>query len=252
MGNGCSCVDQNMLVERIKIRRHRYNSNKIFLDLNLQFCKEYSIGPYFLTTKTSNLNFQTTSFLLKKIGYITKSLNNQNIMDSLDYKEIYSFDTIYFIKENLKDKVANTSSVRFINSNIFRPIFYYILLLDRASDTGLSSAADNQLLLRDNNDYELDQVILGQIKCDLHRTFPSFKVSKDELFISNLNDALVTISHQDKELSYVQGLNFIVAFLLMLLGNDKHKSVELFSAIMNTESKLYHPMKYKGTHLNLI
>jgi len=47
------------------------------------------------------------------------------------------------------------------------------------------------------------------------------------------------------EISYVQGINFVIAYLIFFSGSEEYLAFEFFLTIMNLESKLF-KMKYKG------
>jgi hypothetical protein len=241
MGNGCACADTGIMIEKIKIRRNRYNTNKKFLDINLQFCKENNIGPFFVNETKDN--YKNTLFLLKKIGYSdTHKITKVNYLD-LNYQDIYSYNTIAKLKEGVIDKLdtMRINSLTSLNSTIFRSCLYY-LMLEKQEVT----VSPDKLVLKDNETTEnVDSTILYQIQCDIPRTFPLMKILKEQVFIDNLTDVLVTISVRDKDLSYVQGLNFVVAFLLLITGNDKCRTLEFFFSIMYLRSKTYNKL-FKG------
>jgi hypothetical protein len=236
MGNGCACVDPSMMIDKIKIKRIKDNNNK-FLEIDLTFCKENSIGPYFLNE--SKDNFKNTLLILKKISYEgIRKVSKVNYLE-LDYLDIYSHGTLMKLKDyvNQLDR-TKTGCINALNSTAFRPCFYYIMLQRHEVNI------DNKKLILKENEIA-DDKILSQIECDIPRTFPLLKVLQEKTYTDNLTDILVTISVLDKDLSYVQGLNFIVAFILLVIGNDKPRTLEVFFSIINLRSKAFDTI-YKG------
>jgi hypothetical protein len=239
MGNGCACINQDMLVERIKIKRSNIPINKTFLDIDIKFCKEGSIGPFFL--QDSDNNFKNTLKILTKINYENvKHINKNNYLE-LNYSNIYTINTLAKIKEKIIDKISGFKNTTVINSSIFRPCCYYILL-QGLNENNIHNS-ERQIILKENE--TMDDKVLNQIKCDIPRTFPKLKVLKEDSFMNNLCDLLATVSMLDKELSYVQGINFIAAFVLLITGNEKNKSLEIFMSLMNLQSKIF-AVKFRG------
>ena len=93
---------------------------------------------------------------------------------------------------------------------------------------------------------KLDENILRVINCDLPRTFPSKHVMKENKFTQTLKEALLEISLIDAELGYVQGINNIVAYFLMLAGNNMEICITLFLSLMYMTSDLTKD-KFRGS-----
>jgi hypothetical protein len=72
---------------------------------------------------------------------------------------------------------------------------------------------------------------------------------KDDKFLLNLKECWVNICVMDKEIGYVNGMTHIIAFFLILYGNECSKTVEIFLKIMNLKSKLF-VQRFKNAFIN--
>ena len=86
---------------------------------------------------------------------------------------------------------------------------------------GLLRICDNKLDTNGEN--------ILQIKKDLHRTFPSSLIMKNQRMQSKLKNVLRAFSNYEPNLKYYQGMNFIVGFFL--LHCDEHVAFWLFVSL---------------------
>jgi hypothetical protein len=212
MGNGCACNTDTIQITKIFVNRNQ--SNKI-INLDTDFCLKYQIGPFF--GKTNN-SFKA---ILKRIKYNKQQIEINILYNTDNYTKLKLMLTETFCKNNLF----------LINNNAFRAIFY-IIILERIKVTESSD-----LILKEN-DNETSK-LLKQIDCDIPRTFPNLSLLKDDIFISALRDNLMRIAMAEKELGYVQGINFIVSYLQIVFGNNSDRTVETFLKLMNMESLIF-------------
>ena len=80
--------------------------------------------------------------------------------------------------------------------------------------------------------YDLNEENEIQIKKDLNRTIES-KYFNIEDFKESLYRILKAISILDKEMSYVQGINFIVGFLLVITNRNENDTFYFIMALFS-------------------
>ena len=220
MGNGCACQSEHYTSNKIFIKRNVINK---ILDIDIDFCKLYSIGPFFEHKRNDS---GTIKQILKLINYKD---------NSIDINILYSFDN-YINLRNIIRREYNKKNLVFMNNSVFRSLFYLIILETIPFDINCYD-----LVLKDNmKNMNLEK----QIDNDIPRTFPTIPLFKNEIFLNNLRENLVNIAFIDKEIGYVQGINFVVGFIGMLCGNDRNKTLEMFFKIMNMKSKIF-DLKFK-------
>lgn len=299
MGNGCdsSTKNQDSVIVHSKIKKGSLNDDLVldkilydnFRKINLEFCKENFLGPYFLsdgdTLNSINSNTQSPKNNNKKLKNKTpKMIKNPkkeeifiNLLKKSNYN-IYAKNKINYKKINSKSPLIDVSIfyqseylvqlkvLKIKNSDIFKdmlingpPSFLrhviYTHILDDIfnTPTGKSNEEHNLVIKSSsksikNENEENNNSAIKIIDQDIPRTFPQIKLLSNPLFSNNLRDILITISQQDKELSYVQGLNFTTSFMLMMTGNNKDLCLKLFFQIMNLKSDLFQ-MPLKGINL---
>ena len=71
-----------------------------------------------------------------------------------------------------------------------------------------------KLYFIDSNDLKIGDGNKKQIEKDLNRTFPGSVLYESNFGKNKLNNVLLAFSNYDKEVKYVQGMNFIVGSLL--------------------------------------
>lgn len=263
MGNGCaSCniEEENKIKGKlIKINKNKLNMNKRLIDIDLiskflckidfNFAKELTIGPYFLNEfEICNEKFYLD--FLKKIKYL--KYNNLTTPDEnsksfdLDLNYFYSLKNLteiqwnYFINDDKFHEMLNLF-VKKPNQQM-RILIYFIVLSSKNELYKVYKPCDStkDLLLVNKivNTVNYDENLERVINCDIPRTFPRQLIMKEKKFTETLKQALLEITVIDKELGYVQGINNIVGYCLMLAGNNKEICITLFFSIMNMTSKL--------------
>jgi len=281
MGNGCgTCnvfVEESSIKTRvIKIKKKTSNINKLLVDMrlikkflnkiNLQKSKELKIGPYFLL-EFEEENKQFYMNFLKNIKYlnfnhlkssIENSDNSKNSKSESDLKwdlnYFYSLENIkeielqYFSQEEKFQEFLNLFKKYPIQE--IRIFMYFVIFSGRNELYKLNKSlnSSNDLLLINKNlsgSKDYDEAIERIINCDLPRTFPRAKIMKQDNFSEIMKETLLDISIIDKELGYVQGINNIVGYLLMLTGNCKEVCITIFFSIMNMRSYLTNK-KFRG------
>ena len=80
---------------------------------------------------------------------------------------------------------------------------------------------------KDGKDYKdlcVSPEVLNQIELDVPRTFPDHALFQSEDGRCALKRLLVAVSQYDSENGYCQSMNYIAAFLLVVLGGDEEKA----------------------------
>ncbi len=278
MGNGCSSckVEKENRIKPIiiKINKKTSNMNKQLIDINLinkflsnvnlELSKEQKIGPYFINEFESINKIYYMNFL-KKIKYFENNncliideyskntsyniFDNSNLLKNcdLDLKYFFTIKNLVEIQWNfivIEEKFQAMLNL-FINYPLqeFRIIFYFMVLQSKNELFNSYQSRDStmELLLINKlnsiNDI-IDEALERVINCDIPRTFPTKNIMKEDFFTKTLKETLLDITLIDKELGYVQGINFIVGYCLMLSGNNKEISITIFLSLMNMKSSL--------------
>ena len=110
----------------------------------------------------------------------------------------------------------------------------YLIKLSSNPKTNLYS---NEHISINNN--EKIKEIKNQIKLDINRTLIKYPIGKEKDFTIKLSQLLFEISSREIGLSYVQGMNFIAAFILLLTGNNSELSLIIFFKVFYMESKFF-------------
>jgi len=66
-----------------------------------------------------------------------------------------------------------------------------------------------------------DLPVAGEVEKDLHRTFPNNKHFENEEGISTLRMILIAYGLRNPEVGYCQSMNFLAAFLLLNMEEDR-------------------------------
>jgi hypothetical protein len=267
MGNGCSCNS----IKRKKQEKDSFPTLKTqdcinemteFNNSDQGFFKENFIGPYFLLDiENESLTFKEKQKYILKLNYLLKiseyeslfkgkyNLPPQHItvqeMNSINHKEM--FLNFIFTQDlliiNSKDSINNLINYFEKNSKelkkiifkgppqIFRSILWRILLNKNKIFIKLNEYTDL-------NKLNLNEELLRQIKTDLPRTFPESKIYKDEYFREKLKKLLEKLACYDQELNYVQGLNFIIGYLLLVDGGNEFSSFNFFLLVQKLDSSI--------------
>ncbi|CAG9858441.1 unnamed protein product [Phyllotreta striolata] len=96
-----------------------------------------------------------------------------------------------------------------------------------------------------------EQHIIDMIQIDLPRTFPeNIYFSNNEHLPKMLFNVLATFAHQNKEVGYCQGLNYIAGLLLLATKNEE-VSFWLLKALVETILPQYYIVTMKGLLVDL-
>lgn len=218
----------------------KINTNKkdgylhLLKNIDFDFCYKFKTGPYFLSSTPNLFNndliYKSTKILkeLYKITDYSKYLNKDN-PNFIDYKLFYNSPQIY----NLKNISNINESILYCSSMSFR-IPLYLIKLSSNPKTILYS---NEHIPINNN--EKIKTIKNQIELDINRTLIHYPIGKEKDFTIKLSQLLFEISTREIGLSYIQGMNFISAFILLMTGNNSELSLIIFFKIFYMESKYF-------------
>lgn len=248
MGNSdCGCTGRNAVLVINTAIKNNYRPIQIALTpnidlfayytrINIQFCFNNLIGPFFIEKPLTNPNQnEETNELLNELIAITdfdKYIQTKTEVSVLEYEEFYSNGKIDAIKAIPIDKLKQ--HVLLNRSSLFRVPLYLALL----THYRYVSYSKKHISIQKNTKTK------HQIEVDLPRTFPKIRVLTLEPFQFNFRSLLYEIAGRDKRISYVQGMNFIGALCLLLSGNQLETALILFAKILSLESSLF-KMTYK-------
>ena len=230
--------DENIKYNPITIK---INTNKkdgylhLLKNIDFNFCIKFNTGPYFLSSTpdlfNNDLLYKSTKILkeLYKITDYSKYLNQDN-PNFIDYEKFYNSSEIY----NLKYISNINESILYCPSMSFRIPLYLIKLSENPKEIFYSNEHISI------NDKEKIQEIKNQIKLDINRTIIQYPIGKEKEFTIKLSQLLFEISCRENNLSYIQGMNFIAAFILLLTGNNSELSLIIFFKIFYMESNYFH------------
>ena len=207
---------------------------QLITEIDLNVCKDFKIGPYFdeenmsvMSEKYNDNNAKILKELLKlsDIYYYCKD-------GSVDfYNFMYSSHVLRIIDvQNLN------RSIFFCPSMIFRIILYSI----KFSQNPIKQYYIPSL----KPYYNISHVsyLRRQINADIQRTnflSSNLVMEYSQIFLENLGRILFETGLRDEEISYVQGFNFIVAFLLLITGNNLRLSFVIFVKILHMKSEYF-------------
>lgn len=198
--------------------------------IDMEFCKVHSIGPRFLEnvpTLFDKKYFEQERKILKELYSIT---NYKNYLKK--HKKSIDYSSFFKSKAPLNITQINNLNecILFCPSSVFRiPLYCYKFYLEKPTKPSYS----NFHVVKNNEQN------IKQIELDLFRTSTKYNVMKEKNFINNFRALLNEISMRDEELAYVQGMNFIGAFILMLTGNQLELSLIFFFKILNMKSEYF-------------
>lgn len=271
MGNGCSCnakaIDEDNVVKSNLIRNIRRQDisntddmefiEKILINkINLIECQKNSYGPYFLCDK-ENKNVMLYKKFFQEIKLSAATYKSVTKDSEIDLKQLYSIKSLQEIQINylLKQEKFNKLLKLFIRNPIseLRILLYFLALSRNGSlyklatvnkgDSPKAELMSINTLAKKNTKY--DETYIRLINCDLPRTFPNKDIIQNKCFIDCVYSVLLEITVLDQEIGYVQGINNIVSYTLLLSGNNKDLCLTLFFSIMNIQSDLAEK-KFKG------
>ena len=215
--------------------------------------------------KNNNINnYKNES---EKEKNLNKNNDNQknNITESEDYQPTSSTNTSLYIlnllnytstweKEgetllNQNDSISCPEDIKLIKNLLFhydfvpskiRPEFYFV-----------ASGAKRELKNNPNyyktilNSYPnyIPSKFLNVIEADIERTFPNDKFFQDEKNKTMLKNILICYSRRNSKIGYVQGFNFIVGKILMIMKNEE-KTFWIFVQIIENilQNEYYYDM----------
>jgi hypothetical protein len=236
-----------ILHDKITIKESRDKENEEFLIKNefstlddLDFYKKFSIGPYFLNSCENFYNLDSNlrnksdlvlkEFLkileIEKVDFLkTEKENFQNFLSDSLTQRILSY-----LENSEKEKIVNL--FYFLFNNTLRVCLYNIYLPS-------NKLKNNIMIQKENSSYKTPEEIKYSIEKDVVRTFPHNKIFTEKSFTNNLIDVMLEISTTDQELSYVQGMNFMCAYILISTGNNKDLSLNFYTRILNLKSIIF-------------
>ena len=229
--------DENIKYNPITIK---ININKkdgylyLLKNIDFDFCYKFNTGPYFLSSTPNLFNndliYKSTKILkeLYKITDYSKYLNKDN-PNFIDYKVFYNSPQI----NSLKNISNINESILYCPSMSFR-IPLYLIKLSSNPKTILYS---NEHISINNN--EKIKEIKNQIELDINRTLIHYPIGKEKDFTIKLRQLLFEISSREIGLSYIQGMNFIAAFILLMTGNNSELSLIIFFKVFYMESQFF-------------
>lgn len=211
-------------------------SNKDYLSylpqINFTLCKEYLIGPYFLANipELFKTKFDTLPILTQLMTITNyKQYINSKFPSQIDYEMLFNSMNIKMLKKLPKiDEI-----IFFCPSQAFRIPLYSIKLSREINNN--PSYTEEHIELPQKDQAQIQR----QIELDLGRTSFKYKVLNEPLFRSNFRRLLYEVACRDPSLSYVQGMNFVAAFILMFTGNQLELSTICFLKILNMNSALF-------------
>lgn len=231
-----TAIKQNYLPIDIILSSNKSNPFDYYSTMNIQFCLNNSIGPFFMETKAndaSNSNEEANKMLNELIAItdFEKYIQTKNEVSVLEYEEFYSNGKIEAIKTIPFNQLKQ--HLLFNSSSIFRVPLYLSLL----TNTYISYSRKH-ISIDDNTK------IKHQIEVDLPRTFPKIDALTKKEFLINFRSLLYEIAGRDTRISYVQGMNFIGALCLLLSGNQLETGFVLYAKVLSLKSSLFR-MAYK-------
>lgn len=246
MGNAsCACMSTNE-IKVIKNSSNNHSSIMIILNkkedgmqylqkINIQFCKNNSLGPFYLTNYEELFSdaFQDKAkksvLELTSITNYNKYITNPSSSISItEYNNYYRSCDIIAINTIPIEELQN--HLIYCTSSVFRLLLYLSIL----SRVPLANYSIKHISKIDTN-----EKIKNQIELDLPRTFPNIEAFKDQQFRHNFRTLLYEIADRDYLINYVQGMNFISGFCLILAGNQLEIALILFTKLFSLKSKLF-------------
>ena len=203
----------------------------------------------------------------EKENYFNKNNDNQNknINEEEDYQPTSSTNTSLYLlnllnytstweKEgetflNQNDSICSIEDIKlfknlllhydFVPSKI-RPEFYFV-----ASGAKREFKNNPNYYKKILNSYPnyIPSKFLNVIEADIERTFPNDKFFQDEKNKTMLKNILICYSRRNSKIGYVQGFNFIVGKILMIIKNEE-KAFWIFVQIIESilQNEYYYDM----------
>lgn len=254
MGNSsCACMStkENPIKakknsQKMLVTKNNYTPIMIALDtkedgigflqtINFQFCTDNSIGPFYLnkyeelfSDSFKEKNKQLSLELIRITHY------NEYITNLPPTGFISEYHNYYLNSEITKIKTISIERLQchliYCTSSVLR-LPLYLSFFSTIPFLKYSNKHKNKI---DSN-----TKIKEQIELDLPRTFPQIQAFKNEQFIKNFRSLLYEITNRDYSIGYVQGINFIAGFCLVLSGNQPEIALILFTKLFSLQSKKF-------------
>jgi len=266
------CCNDRILIKSNKIKGISLNKGRV---LHNSFLSKYYIGEFFLLEKENNiLNLE------EKINYINK-LNSLLILS--DYvsqirsrkrdQEWNRLDSSTLNLQNHKElflfMILNIDISIVNNQTTFQKLFYHFktniteikeIILNgppqifRAILWKIFIKIDTYIELDDKSfskleKSELNDIVIRQIDCDVPRTFPNISILQKSYCSECIKSTLENIARYHKDLAYVQGMNCIIAFILLIFGFEKVESFNFALNMFNLRSQLFVTFSFKGINI---
>jgi hypothetical protein len=265
------CCNDRILIKSNKIKGISLIKGRV---LNNSFLSKYYIGEFFLLEKENNiLNLEEKINYINRLNNLlilsdyvsqSRSRNRNQELNRLDpsalntenHKELflfmilnidvsivnnhYSFQKLFY---HFKTNITELKEI-IINGppQIFRAILWKILIkLDTYVEIDEKSFSKIEKT-------ELNHDVIRQIECDVPRTFPNISVFQKSYCLECIRSTLENIARYHKDLAYVQGMNCIIAFILLIFGFEKIESFNFALNIFNMRSQLFVTFSFKGNN----
>ena len=263
------CCNDRILIKSNKIKGISLNKGRV---LENEFMCKYYVGEFFLLEKENKiLNLEEKVNYIDKLNYLltisdyvnqiklkkrdlewsrldSAALNNDNHKElflfmilNIDITIINNQSTFQKLYYRFKSNIQELKEI-IINGppQVFRSILWKIFIkLDTYIEIDENSF--NKIINTDLNDN-----ITRQIDCDVLRTFPNIAVFRKNYCSECIRSTLENIAKYHKDLAYVQGMNYIIAFILLIFGFDKIESFNFALNIFNLRSHLFVTFTFKG------
>ena len=267
MGN-CGCGGRNSLVvinSNIKnypkpvylpiifsLEKTPYNDINKVLSMDLEYCERYNIGIFFNNNESKHIfydtfkkdcekSFKDLNSLIDYSKYIKNSFPKEVNYDDID-NFIHSNNILKI--ENLNEEEINNHLIYCYN-NIIRIGLYH----KKLKDIELSSNFLKEHPKKEDLNEEYIKKCKKIIELDVYRTYPSKKISTNNIYSCNFHSILYEITLRNQVLSYFQGMNFIAGFILMFFGNERDISFYYLSKIFSLKSKIYN-LAFEEIYIN--
>lgn len=216
---------------------------KAFDNIDIDFCFNYSIGPFFLKKLEKKdlfdvfkrdykskikSSFESLVLFTQFDSYIKSDESKEEIMNFLSSKNLDNLNTLS--DEEIKDYLV------YCNNNIFRAALYNRVLSKIPVDSFSNTHPSEE---RTQSDQVLINKARNQIELDVYRTYPSLPISNDETYSLNFHSILYEIALRNCELGYTQGMNFICGFILMLCSNQRDVAFNIYIRLLSVRSKKF-------------
>jgi hypothetical protein len=189
-------------------------------DCDENFCKENKIGIHFLKKEMDDMTDKSLTAV--------SSTYYKEILKLIQRKD-FSLDkecNLVLLEKFKLLKSQKIKNIFYFNFNNCLRILLYNIFLPHIS---LNLNFDDEKINHEPN----------QIDLDIMRTFPNNKIFSHKIFSSKLRRLLVSISKDDPDCGYVQGMNFLASYYLMLAGNNYSLTYMILRRVFSLESRIF-------------